>query len=339
MLTLSHGNLSTVDDTSLSTLTGLQHLNLSFNKISNISQNAFQKNDKLKSISLMWNEIKHLKPTTFKTLIDIESIDLTRNHLKKLEEHLFLYNGNLKFLDVKFNNLVEISSVMFHHLPKLKTLDLSFNHIENVPSHIFKYNYGLKELNLQNNKIKTLDFGLSHLSLSELNLLGNPLDMHNQKNQDILRRLSRSNMILRVTGRFDYDGLKHTKHKNISSNEHSDHKHKKTNQDSEHVFQTSVALQFVLGTIVILLIIILLVLSILFYHIHLRKRGNIHKRYYPRRIGSNEQLQGEGSDIHLSISDGNAFFRNNTEEIEMEDHNGTCSCSTCCSKRSHTADM
>ncbi|KRT78602.1 hypothetical protein AMK59_7169 [Oryctes borbonicus] len=334
MLTVSHGNLSTVDDTSLDSLSGLRHLNLSFNKISNISENALQKNDKLKSISLMWNEIEQLKPALFKTLVDVESIDLTRNHLKRLEEHLLLYNQNLKFFDVKFNNLVEISSVMFHHLPKLTTLDLSFNHIEKIPSHVFKYNFCLKELNLQENKIKTVDFGLTHLGLSALNLLGNPLDMQNQKNHDVLRQLKRSNMVLRVNGHFDDDTSKHTKHKNISSNEYSDHKHKK----SQHVFQTSAALQFIFGTIIALLIIILVVLSTLLYYIYIRKRQNIYKRYYPERARSNEYLQEEEFDIRLSISDGNAFFRNNMEEIEMDDHNEKCSCSTCFTKHGRTVD-
>lgn len=251
-LSMSRGNLSRLDNTSFNTLTELKHLNLSFNKISNISENAFQKNYKLKSLSLMSNEIKHLHPNTFSTLVDLESIDLTRNHLKKLEKHLFINNRNLVYLDVKFNELSEISGVIFHHLPMLKSVDLSFNRIEKVPPHIFKYNFKLKELNLQENRITTLDYALFHLALDALNLLGNPLDVHDEKTQEVLKHLRNSNMKLDV----------HT---------HNEHKHKKPN--TEQVLKASPGLQFVLGGILFLLVIILILLSILLNHLRLQKRG------------------------------------------------------------------
>ncbi|XP_068120791.1 tsukushi [Hyperolius riggenbachi] len=153
--------------------TTLTNLNLSNNKIVNISTNAFSKLRYLESLDLSHNQLVALSDHSF-FYCPLVELDLSSNRLQELKIGAFTSTNNGKAINLNLaNNL--ISSISRRHevgLPNIRILNLSGNELRSV--------YGLHGIPLQylvldGNPISTInenDFlgleGLTHLSLSNM---------------------------------------------------------------------------------------------------------------------------------------------------------------------------
>lgn len=244
---ISNAHIPTLNKHSFNGLTQLFVLNLTGNNIANVSDKTFHLNNKLTLLNLMDNKIEELKQNTFSTLINLEYINLSMNRLKHLPKHIFEHNINLVTLVMRRNKLTEIPDVRF--MQKLSSLDLSSNRIEVLSPHVFKNNYNLKYVDLHRNRIKNLVSSLSHLGLKELNLLENPLNMSNHTNQEVVKVLNGGDLVLRIP----------------------EHKHKSNVTTGNSVYKIPSSLQFVLIGIMVLLVLIVTLLSVLLYHVYIKK--------------------------------------------------------------------
>lgn len=153
-LVLSHDKLSNID--SLLPLTGLQSLDLGYNQLINIDPLTSLTN--LKSLILRNNQLTDISPLT--SLVGLQSLTLRFNELRDISPLSSL--TRLQSLDLGYNNISTISSLS--SLTELQSLDLSNNQLSNINT--LSALTDLKSLNLTDNMIREISLPL----LEDLNL-------------------------------------------------------------------------------------------------------------------------------------------------------------------------
>ncbi|CAL6109502.1 Conserved_hypothetical protein [Hexamita inflata] len=143
----------------VSFLTNLTELNLSGNKISDIS--AISKLKNLKKVNLSINRIKDI--SALQSLPDLTHLHLTYNKLTSYTLAL----PNLIDLSLGSNKLIDKSGLQ--HSPKLEILNLSGSEttdLHTIPHQLF----GLKVLYLQSNNLTEISYLSNLVDLQSLNL-------------------------------------------------------------------------------------------------------------------------------------------------------------------------
>ncbi|EGC39625.1 hypothetical protein DICPUDRAFT_147550 [Dictyostelium purpureum] len=186
-------------------------IDLSFNNISNIPLDSFEKISKLEQLIMFNNNLTYI-PTTIETLRNLTILDLSHNrledtcremgNLKSLRE-LYLSNNllsrfpttgnliNLKKLVLDNNKISTIPPECVEPLSQLQTLDLSFNKIEGIGSCIQRLK-NLKQLNLSHNELIDIPNSLRHLvKLHSLSLDYNQISVLPDKIVASLPRLAK----------------------------------------------------------------------------------------------------------------------------------------------------
>lgn len=143
---VSNHNLRTSIPYGIGYLTNLSKLNLSYNKINEISDRIGNLKN-LKSLNLSNNKIKQL-PLTIGDLINLEYLYLSSNLIVLIPQEIGRLK-NLKYLDLSYNQ-IEILPKQLFDLHHLIYLDLNNNSITIIPIDIGKLNR-LRELNLSFN--------------------------------------------------------------------------------------------------------------------------------------------------------------------------------------------
>jgi hypothetical protein len=166
--------------TILEKLSGLQSLDLSSNKISDIS--FLEKLMGIKSLDLSYNHISSI--SFIENLKDLESIDLSYNQITDVR---FIENlEHLKSLDLSRNRISNYS--FLKNLKHLEFLDLSGNQISNYG--FLENLVSLKSLDLSRNQISNYSFLKNLRGLESLYLIGNQIkDINFLENLDGLKRL------------------------------------------------------------------------------------------------------------------------------------------------------
>ena len=151
LLDISHNELESLGD--LDGLSHLEHLQLSHNKLTRISDDTFDGLTNLKTIDLSHNNLANIDDTPFETLFDLQSLDLGSNHLTSFE--IITGFENLETLSLRSNKLR--STYTMGKLMKLKNLDVSANEIDSLGPNIFSRGQSLKAVNLSQNLISVID--------------------------------------------------------------------------------------------------------------------------------------------------------------------------------------
>jgi Leucine-rich repeat (LRR) protein len=187
---MSMNSLTSLPMENLPVCLNLQTLNLDFNKIQHVNDNAF----------IGFHSLTTLGLNAFADLSNLSELNLANNHLtsfdfaivkqnpqlKKLEINAnFMknlttsqqYSSNLTYIDLGWNSL---TSLPMENLPvflNLQTLELEKNQIQHVNDNAFIGFHNLTTLDLRQNKIQILPMGaFADLpNLSELNLANNHL--------------------------------------------------------------------------------------------------------------------------------------------------------------------
>jgi hypothetical protein len=116
-----------IEESTLAGCGGVEYLDLDFNKISEISKNAFQDQLKLRTLCLDNNQIKLLQPGIFDPLTSLTKLGLQENLIEVIEDSLFSKNEKLERLFLQGNKIFAVGPNAIKHLTKLKEIWLFGN--------------------------------------------------------------------------------------------------------------------------------------------------------------------------------------------------------------------
>ncbi|XP_054003277.1 protein artichoke [Hylaeus anthracinus] len=172
----SHNTLTELPG-SLHSLTALQVLDLSFNKLNILSPETLSSLSSLLELKLVRNRIRELREGAFDGLPRLSLIDLENNDLRIIERNAIRALPELQALRLGKNRLQMIPSGAFTELPLLQSAELQENQIQEIASNAFINVPHLLFLNLSYNHLPALDYvGLESLrSLEVLDLSNNRL--------------------------------------------------------------------------------------------------------------------------------------------------------------------
>lgn len=121
-------------------LVAIQVLNLSGNKITNITRNSLKGLDTIEHLVLSGNRIKEISLHAFSHLKNLKRLDLSENAVRQLDSEVFVGLTNLVDLNLGRNGLslgnlsTEQNPIKSEYLPNLVSLNLSGNLIQNLTS-------------------------------------------------------------------------------------------------------------------------------------------------------------------------------------------------------------
>lgn len=177
LLNLSNNAVSEVGS-SFKGLMGIRILDLSYNSISRVKDNAFALAFNLEELHLSNNFITCIPAYVFFSCLNLKVLNLKNNLLSSINGKSVSQNTTLTVIDLTENLFTELSRATFpFHLPMLEKLFVSKNQIESLEDNIFSHSNLLTEIHLKDNKIVSITantFGnLPHLRI--LNFAGNLL--------------------------------------------------------------------------------------------------------------------------------------------------------------------
>ncbi|XP_063324847.1 toll-like receptor 13 [Pelmatolapia mariae] len=169
-----NSEIRTIKENMLQSCSNLTELNLSFNLINSMADNALQSMTQLRSLILQNNELSKL-PVAVQGLTTLEVYDLSSNDISELYCPYFWNLTSLTILDLSHNEISYIFDCVFENLNNLKILNLENNNIVSFIDTFKDKLQTLEFLNLRNIDIMNFIQGDFH-SLSSLQYLYIDLD-------------------------------------------------------------------------------------------------------------------------------------------------------------------
>lgn len=126
----------------------LTTLNLSKNKIKQLTDSCFVGTPNLRNLNLGENEINQISSNAFKSLKYLEILYMQDNNITELLDGTFDDLIHLKILDLRINSIKIISETIFIHLNNLEMINLASNEGIWMPPLAFMKNSNLKNLGL-----------------------------------------------------------------------------------------------------------------------------------------------------------------------------------------------
>lgn len=151
--------LNNLDEGILRSLTNLEVLDLSFNRIENVSKRAFTFLRKLRYLSLSKNNIKEIPSGFLCQVTGLEYLGFSELMLNSYPDQSFRCKKNftnLRVMDIRGNAFTDIPEDALDQLPALESLDLSFNSLTEIKKKAFS----------GSNLLQFLD--LSHCNISKI---------------------------------------------------------------------------------------------------------------------------------------------------------------------------
>lgn len=156
-LRLQENFITAVRRKDFANMTGLLHLTLSRNTISQILPAAFSDLRRLRALHLDSNRLTVIKDDHFKGLTNLRHLILANNQLHSISPHAFDdFLATLEDLDLSYNNLIEVPWETIGRLTNVNTLNMDHNLIENVPQGVFTNLHKLARLDMTSNKLKKI---------------------------------------------------------------------------------------------------------------------------------------------------------------------------------------
>lgn len=183
-LSLKFNDIQTFERETLSLVTKLLYLDLSYNSLQKIP-NEIKQLRRLKYLDLSDNDITYIDTDDLSGLTNLQTLLLT-NSLRGISYGAFSFSYHLTSLLISGSNLSQNNSSCFEIFPwfgemrhpfPLTELDLSHANIECLTNDTFKGLAFLERLNLNHNQIYSLPYDLIHnmTMLVELNFASNSL--------------------------------------------------------------------------------------------------------------------------------------------------------------------
>ncbi|KAK2715106.1 toll-like receptor 7 [Artemia franciscana] len=188
-LEISDSGLSDSANNHFCDVHALTKLNLTSNRLTNITALRIDCLQELTFLDLSKNKIDSVRSNSFVNVAQLKSLDLSENMINSVEDMAFYGAYNLKTLNLSSNNITTISNELFHHLFELSSLDLSQNQILFIKGNTFMNLSNLQSLNISLNNLDELEHGML-FNLVRLVVL----DLHSNKirslEADIFKDLS-----------------------------------------------------------------------------------------------------------------------------------------------------
>lgn len=149
-LNISHNVIE--DIRNLSLLKNLESLEMSYNKLDEITFDMFGGLYNLKQLSVQYNSIEALQSGCFRDLYSLIELDLSYNKLSTISTGVLHGMHSLSKLKLSHNNMKDLDEDIFHSTTNLKYLDFSFNNFSNINVRaILSHTKWLREINLNGN--------------------------------------------------------------------------------------------------------------------------------------------------------------------------------------------
>ncbi|KAK0148269.1 Toll-like receptor 13 [Merluccius polli] len=199
-LTVQNNRIKVISSDMLHLCTNVKELDFGQNKITDISENAFQslrqlnkliiKHNHLSSVphairnvskllklDLSFNEISVLGCDDFANMTRLTILHLNNNHLLALKDCVFKDLVNLKHLELQNSSITKLSGTFKKNMPNLQVLNLFNNQLTVLGRGEFEALKSLQNLSLHDNKLTTLKSGAFHglSNLTYLTLASNEL--------------------------------------------------------------------------------------------------------------------------------------------------------------------
>lgn len=175
-ITLS-GGLSTLPTEVFNGLTNLRVVILAANKFTRVDVIDSVEFNKIKWIDLSANKIQQITDHTFDNLNDLQLLSLNGNQINRIDSKSFVKLDKLMLLEMSANRLDNVTATMFDGLNSLKSIHLHYNKIDTIDDEAFSGAPNLQKLVLSSNQIHNLNehtfFGLNNLKY--LDLSNNPM--------------------------------------------------------------------------------------------------------------------------------------------------------------------
>ncbi|OXA41817.1 Insulin-like growth factor-binding protein complex acid labile subunit [Folsomia candida] len=137
----------------------VQNVDVSHNHIRRVGHNAFSNFPRMSELRLQNNLISELEDTAFTGLGQIKLLNLSSNRIVALPPTIFQSNGNIREIFLQNNTISAISSRVFSGLENLLSLDLSRNTLTSqwIKEDIFQGLSRLVILKLSSNQLSYVD--------------------------------------------------------------------------------------------------------------------------------------------------------------------------------------
>ncbi len=250
-LRFCHNRISYIDWNVLSQLPGLRKIDISWNRLTNLSSISCDDPLPLTSLDLSGNNISHVPSGLLNRMTSLVSLDMSNNQVASLEvgcmgknvnlQELQLAQNtlsdisleplkgleNLRYLNLSHNGIRKVETLGMGSLPKLQRLDLSHNSIQEIPEakYVFFDNRNITHLDLSYNLLYKIDYRIFHGLDRVESLLLHHNQLYGALQHDLFRKLRRlqtldlSHNYIRTLLRYTFYGLGHLKHLNLSHNE------------------------------------------------------------------------------------------------------------------------
>jgi len=153
LLNVSFNVLQTLEEDALFSYESVRYLYLQHCKLVNVNEKAFQRLENLTVINLASNRLTSISPNFFNNNQKLDKLILRNNNLGSLQWNTPILNGpsSLSFLDLQACQLSNISSITFSFLLNLTFLDISRNSLVLLHNDSLSSHEKLKDVNLENN--------------------------------------------------------------------------------------------------------------------------------------------------------------------------------------------
>ncbi|XP_039666943.1 toll-like receptor 3 isoform X2 [Perca fluviatilis] len=159
-LDMSHNRLKEIDPVTLTTYSGLLHLNIGYNSIAKVDPGLCQTLPLLQTLNMEHNQVYVLKKEDVSHCTNLTRLFMASNKLK-LQGEPFSALQSLEVLDVSMNKLHSAKLSSQPQLPSLVNLSLAFNNIATLKKDDFSFlnQSFLQLLNMSSVPLKTLEPG------------------------------------------------------------------------------------------------------------------------------------------------------------------------------------
>lgn len=155
-ITMRHVELTEITRSDLENADNLIDLDLSHNKISEITSMTFSDMN-LSQINLSYNLITHLNEKTFVNMEELSILILRGNKITSIHADTFSGSNYLLTIDLSENNIKVFPTKFMQGLVNSNTIFLDNNKIEEIPNDAFSNMEYLKYMSLKSNMIHKFD--------------------------------------------------------------------------------------------------------------------------------------------------------------------------------------
>ncbi|XP_078617929.1 uncharacterized protein LOC144885732 [Branchiostoma floridae x Branchiostoma japonicum] len=153
-LNLGWNNITVIDENAFIGLEILERLKLQRNNIKILPDNVFDPLLALSYLDLSLNFLNTISPGLFKSLLNLQRLDLSSNGITKIDKRIFEGIKSLIFIDLSFNRLTTVRNIVG---PSVKSIDLSRNEITIIKTKEFQGLTNLVSLVLVGNGIRSVE--------------------------------------------------------------------------------------------------------------------------------------------------------------------------------------